>query len=381
LGRQSNADYVVAGHIQVLGNRNLVLITIIHVESLQQIAGDYRQYGNIEEIQEMIPDMARRIARAAQIDRTGLPRLAVLPFSISTSGVNQNDAEVLAQILATEVANSGRYVVLPRTSQIQTVLREQEIQRSGITEPNSIKAIGEALNAQYVLSGNVRSLGQNNIFTALILETERGEQVRGDYENYNTVADGLTHIATLSRKLLSDTSTAGTVQNTQQPSTSADDDWKNKWFYLGGGIGYGGYSYTDYSSHYDYYYNNYVYNYYEVSAFLFALGFISEFAPLPFFSIELIVGLGVGEVIVPVIPILAKLGYRFTNMELFFDIGYTIGAGFSLGGTIGYKVGPGILFAKFLAIPEVTPLGDEYLLDSVYVGFLGYKFGIGGNRR
>ena len=216
LGVQVNADYVVAGHIQVLGNRNLVLITIIHVESLQQIAGDYRQYGNIEEIQGMIPDMARRIARAAQLDRTNLPRLAVLPFSVSTGGVNQNDAEVLAQILATEVANSGRYVVLPRTSLIQTVLMEQEIQRSGITEQDSIKAVGKALNAQYVLSGNVRSLGQNNMFTALILETERGEQVNGASENYNTVADGLTHIAALSGKLVN-ADAADTASASERP--------------------------------------------------------------------------------------------------------------------------------------------------------------------
>jgi len=379
LGRQSNADYVVAGHIQVLGNSHLVLITIIHVESLQQIAGDYRQYANIEEIQEMIPDMARRIARAAQIDRTGLPRLAVLPFSISTSGVNQNDAEVLAQILATEVANSGRYVVLPRTSLIQSVLMEQEIQRSGRTEQESIKAIGEALNAQYVLSGNVRSLGQNNIFTALILETERGEQVKGDFENYNTVADGLTHIATLSRKLIGDTIATDAVQNTRQPSASAsDDDWRNKWFYLGGGIGYGGFSYT--GSQYNYISNDYDEK--EIWGNLFVFGVVSEFALLPFLSFEIDLALGIGDgVIVPVIPVLVKLGYRFPKVELFLDVGYTIGAGFSFGGTFGVKAGPGILFAKVLAVPFAVPLSDDYLLDSVYVGFLGYKFGIGGNRR
>jgi|GEM_PF-2165671 len=201
LGRQANADYVVAGHIQVLGGSKLVIITIIHVESLQQIAGDYRQYTNIEEIQSFIPDMARRIAQAARINRTNLPRLAVLPFAIPAQGVNQSDAEVLAQLLATEVANSGRYAVLPRTSQIQTVMREHEIQRSGLTEESSIRRIGSALNAQYVLAGNVRRLGQNNMFTAQILEVESASLLAGHAENYSSIGDGLTLMASLSTRL------------------------------------------------------------------------------------------------------------------------------------------------------------------------------------
>ena len=65
LGRQMNVDYVVAGHIQQLG--------------------------------------ARR------------PGLAVLPFYVMSGAVNEGDAEVLAQLLATEIANSGctRYCRAP----------------------------------------------------------------------------------------------------------------------------------------------------------------------------------------------------------------------------------------------------------------------------
>jgi formylglycine-generating enzyme required for sulfatase activity len=215
LGRQLNADFVLAGHIQVLGASRLVLITIINVESLQQIAGDYREYRNIEEILEMMPDMATRIVRAAQINRANLPRLAVLPFAIPATGVNQGDAEVLAQILATEVANSGRYVVLPRTSAIQAAMSEHNIQRSGLTEENSIRAIGQALNAQFVLAGNVRRLGQANMFTAQILEVESASLVIGHFENYNIIGDGLTKMAEISRRL---TGTAVSVPATSTPA-------------------------------------------------------------------------------------------------------------------------------------------------------------------
>ena len=218
LGKQANADYVVAGHIQVLGNSRLVLITIVHVESLQQIAGDYRQYTNIEEIQAIIPDMARRIAQSAQI----IPRLAVLPFAVSSQGVNQRDAEVLAQLLATEVANSGKYAVLPRTSQIQAVMKEHEIQRSGLTEENSIRRIGQALNAQYVLAGNVRRLGQSNMFTAQILEVETASLLKGSAENYSSVADGLTIMASLSTKLTGGSAPVPINTTSAQMTTNAN---------------------------------------------------------------------------------------------------------------------------------------------------------------
>jgi TolB-like protein len=218
LGRQLNADFVVAGHIQKLGDRNLVLITIINVESLQQIAGDYREYGNIEEIQGLIPDMAQRLIAATRLDTSNLPKLAVLPFNIP-QGVNVQDAEVLAQLLATEVANSGKYAVLPRTKTIETAMSEQKIQRSGLTDPNSIKAIGQATNAQYVLAGDVRSLGSQNMFMASILNIEDASQMAGDSKNYRTIADGLQLMAELSGTLTGNAGT-GVPQRTAANETS-----------------------------------------------------------------------------------------------------------------------------------------------------------------
>jgi TolB-like protein len=203
LGRQLNADFVVAGHIQRLGDRNLVLITIINVESLEQIAGDYREYVTIEEIQALLPDMAKKLISATKIDTSKLPKLAVLPFNIPASGVNVQDAEVLAQLLATEIANSGKYAVLSRTKTIELAMSELQIQRSGLTDPNSIKAIGRATNAQYVLAGDVRSLGTNNLFMASILNIEDASQLTGDAKNYRSITDGLQLMGELAKSLIS----------------------------------------------------------------------------------------------------------------------------------------------------------------------------------
>jgi formylglycine-generating enzyme required for sulfatase activity len=201
LGRQMNADYVLAGHITSLGQSKLLLITIIHVEELRQIAGDYREYRRIEETDSFLLGMARRISAAARQDVSRLPRLAVLPFNALSSGVNQEDAEVLSQILATDIANSGRYAVFPRTRTIEAVMTEHRIQRSGMTDPENIRRIGAAVNAQYVLSANFRSLGTNKYFSAAILDVTLGDQGEVARKQYRNVSEGLTLMAELAREL------------------------------------------------------------------------------------------------------------------------------------------------------------------------------------
>jgi len=195
LGRQMNADYVLAGHITSLGagadRSNLLLITVIHVEEFRQAAGDLRVFQRIEETVDFLPAMAQRIAAASMQDSSRLRRLAVLPFNPLTSGIDERDAEVLAQILATDIANSGRFAVFPRTSAIETAMREHNIQRGGMTDPDSIRRIGEAVNAQYVLSANARRLGADSFFSASILNITRGDQQVGSMQRYRNVSDGI----------------------------------------------------------------------------------------------------------------------------------------------------------------------------------------------
>ena len=92
-------------------------MSIMDVESLQQIAGDYRTYRSIEEIDKLIPGIAQKLAGSVTRDTGGLPGLSVPPFSILT-GVNQNDAMVLAQILACDLATE----INSRYCRVQTIL-------------------------------------------------------------------------------------------------------------------------------------------------------------------------------------------------------------------------------------------------------------------
>jgi hypothetical protein len=152
----------------------------------------------------------------------------------------------------------------------------------------------------------------------------------------------------------------------QSPAREGDtddpeDDWKRKWVYLGGIVGGGSYdSYND-------------------SGSLAIIGFQADFCLLSFLSLGLGLYLGVdidyGEIF-PVVPALVKLGGKFGKIELTGDIGYTIGAGFTLGATFGFNAGPGILFAEVGFIPSAT-IG---IAESLFIGFIGYKAGVGKNK-
>jgi TolB-like protein len=191
IGHMLNADFVVSGHIRRLGDRNLVITTIVGVETFEQMAGDYREYRAIEEIPSLLPHITRKMIDAARRDTSKLPKLAVAPFHIANEGVNERDAEVLAQILSIEIVNTGRYAVLPRTSTMQAAMRELNFQMSGYTSEEGAKALGRAINAEYVLSTEARSLGSINMFIAQILHVEDGSLLAGDSRNYRIVEDGM----------------------------------------------------------------------------------------------------------------------------------------------------------------------------------------------
>jgi len=191
LNRMLNADYVLSGNITRLGDRNLLIASIVNVETFQQVAGYHVTYRNIEEIIGLLPSMASGMASTAQ--RRGAvrpPSLAVIPFA-HRAGVSAQDAETLAQILAIEILNTGRYAVLSRLSIIQAALREQGFQMLGYTDDAGMASLGRAMNADMVLGGSITGLGAVNLFMAQILNVEDGRVIEGDSVQYQAIPDGI----------------------------------------------------------------------------------------------------------------------------------------------------------------------------------------------
>jgi hypothetical protein len=188
IGKLNTADLVVSGYIAKLGDQNLVLISIIDVTEVQQIAGVYQTYRSIEEIRGLLPGLAQRLAENSRRNYNNLPALAVPSFTVPRN-VNANDAMVLAQVLATEIVNLGKYAVFPRNSSVDDVLKEHQFQRSGQT--SSAMSLGTSKKIDFILSSSVMSLGKSNLFGSQIINLERGDVISGADREYQDITDGL----------------------------------------------------------------------------------------------------------------------------------------------------------------------------------------------
>ena len=191
IGRLLNARYVLSGSISKLGNRNLLIATVIHVETYEQTVGLYQTYRDLMEIQGLLPAISKKLATdILQQDTSKRNSLAIVPFD-HLSGISAQDTETLTQILTIEILNTGKYVMLPRTSTIQAAMDEQKFQTAGMTEEEGYTALGKAVNADYVLSGKISRLGSISIFVAQILRVQTGTVLLGTSRNYNQISDGI----------------------------------------------------------------------------------------------------------------------------------------------------------------------------------------------
>jgi formylglycine-generating enzyme required for sulfatase activity/TolB-like protein len=198
MGRQLNAAYVIAGHITKLGNQSMVLVSLLSVESLQQVGGDYRTYGNTRERNAMIADMAKKLAQSAQRDTASLPGLSVPSFELPPE-INADDALLLARLLMIDLAKGNTFALLPRTGSLEEALEEGE--EKSQREEERVNRLGAGRPSHYALALSVGKLGTLTKFSADILDKEDGSFVGGYSEAYNTLAEGATRMPILAASL------------------------------------------------------------------------------------------------------------------------------------------------------------------------------------
>jgi hypothetical protein len=60
---------------------------------------------------------------------------------------------------------------------------------SGMTDPDTIVAIGEQLGARYVVAGSITSIGNNKLLVISIMDIRNLQQIAGDYQTYNNLSE------------------------------------------------------------------------------------------------------------------------------------------------------------------------------------------------
>ncbi len=199
LGKGANAQYAVSAHVQQIGSKKLISASIIDVESFRQISGDYFEYSTEKEVVDYMPILARMLLYGMNSTSKDLPTLAIFPLT-SENEAAETDRDILAQILSIELANAGKYAVVVRTSSLSNVMSELKIQREGFTDNATIAEIGKAINADYVLHGQVTKYGEGYINTSVV-NVEKATLEVGAYASYKEVEDIVDVIPNLTYQL------------------------------------------------------------------------------------------------------------------------------------------------------------------------------------
>ncbi|MDR1215699.1 MAG: hypothetical protein LBK25_03350, partial [Treponema sp.] len=112
--------------------------------------------------------------------------LAVLPFT----GGTEEEGETIAELFSFNRELNAVFTPIPRTSITQAIGSEWKFQAdAGMTDPDTIMAIGKQLGANYIVAGNIGKLGSQNLLTIAILKIDDLRQVAGDIQTYVNIRE------------------------------------------------------------------------------------------------------------------------------------------------------------------------------------------------
>jgi TolB-like protein len=103
--------------------------------------------------------LASRLSRAAVA--TGRKRVAVLPFQV-IGGRGSSSGRIVSERLVGPLTDQGSVEVVER-SMLESVMREQQLQFSGIVDARSVKELGKILDVDALVMGTVIALKDDRV--------------------------------------------------------------------------------------------------------------------------------------------------------------------------------------------------------------------------
>jgi hypothetical protein len=204
LGNQFGAEYVMAGSITSVENRHLLIVSIVRIDVIRQVAGDFLEYDSLDALNRddsILERMAENLVGMLRTQTDDLEKLALLPVDFPDGSANVQEGDALAQLLAIYLLRHNTYAVYPRTRTLEQVQEEYENQLGGATRESEAVVAGQGDNPPYALSVVSRRIASMSRFNASIIDLEGGNQVAGRSEQYATLRDGMNAIEFLAREL------------------------------------------------------------------------------------------------------------------------------------------------------------------------------------
>jgi len=102
---------------------------------------------------------------------TAQERVAVLDFK--SEEADRAAANVISNMLLTDLVNDGRFTVVERT-QMETILREQSFQQTGCTDDSCAVKMGRLLSANKIVFGELSRVNDTMYITVRVIDVARG---------------------------------------------------------------------------------------------------------------------------------------------------------------------------------------------------------------
>ena len=101
--------------------------------------------------------------------------VAIIDFE--ARGITKEECEILTHKLITKMIIENKYTIVER-NQMNKILKEQKFQNSGCTDQLCAVEIGQLLNADYTIIGNISKLGSTFSVDARLVDVGTSEAVK-----------------------------------------------------------------------------------------------------------------------------------------------------------------------------------------------------------
>jgi TolB-like protein len=178
LGRWLGADAVIDGAF----TENFHVTVDIVATATGRSLGTFERRGTGRDLTPMAEELARESTAAATRHRGTRHTVAILPFQ--NHGETHHDAFVsgLADMLTTSLGQTARLTVIERV-QIETAMRNFNLEMSGAIDPETAVEVGAWLGADAVVVGSFLRFGGVYRIDARMIDAETGEILAADSES------------------------------------------------------------------------------------------------------------------------------------------------------------------------------------------------------
>lgn len=156
LGEALNAQQLLFGSLRIYNGLLFVTVQIQDITTLAVLASVNERVKDTMELLDKIYEICKDLAAHTEKDvsQRNKPSVIIVPFDLRGHEISQDDLEVITEAIESECVQSNTATVLNRRT-IKKIQMEQAFQNSDWSNSNKTAKLGEALNAQYIVSGKL----------------------------------------------------------------------------------------------------------------------------------------------------------------------------------------------------------------------------------